>query len=249
MKSTQHIHIGTSGWSYKHWKEIFYPKNIKPNEWLSFYADKFSVTEINSSFYHLPLKTTVEGWVNKVPSTFLFCPKMSRYLTHFKKLKEPEETLERFFEVFEPMQKKMGPVLIQLPPSLKFDYDTAENLYIILKKNYHQYQFAMEVRHETWMAEESLTLLAKYDIAFVISQSGKGFPYAETVTAKNIYVRFHGPEQLYASGYSDEQLEKFATLFKQWKKDEHVIWAFFNNDVFAHALHNAETLKAMINEK
>lgn len=124
------IHIGTSGWSYKDWKELFYPKELKATEWLTYYAQTFSVTEINTSFYHLPKKQTVEGWVQKVPSDFLFCLKMSRYLTHYKRLKEPEEALEKFFDVVEPMRKQMGPVLIQLPPTLQFDHRIAEDFYI-----------------------------------------------------------------------------------------------------------------------
>ncbi len=242
------IFIGTSGWSYKHWKEIFYPLDLKSTEWLLYYTKTFSITEINSSFYHLPKKETVENWVKKVPDNFLFCPKMSKYLTHFKRLNEPEEPLERFFEIFEPMKNKMGPVLVQLPPTLKFNYDVVENFYTVLKKKYREYSFAMEVRHATWMEEESLTLMTKYDMAFVISQSGKRFPYAETVTAKNIYVRFHGPKELYASDYDDETLQKFAALFKQWKKEGHTIWVFFNNDIFGYAIKNGITLKRMVEE-
>lgn len=242
----KNIHIGTSGWSYKHWKEIFYPKELKPTEWLTYFANTFSVTEINASFYRLPLKQTVEGWLNKVPDNFLFCPKINRYLTHIKRLKEPEEPLERFFNVFEPMKNRMGPVLVQLPPTLKFDYGVADNFYTVLKKHYGAYRFAMEVRHETWLAEDSLTLMAKYDIAFVISQSGKGFPYAETVTATDIYVRFHGPAELYSSCYSNEELQAFASLFKKWHKQKHKVWAFFNNDVHGYALQNGRTLAAML---
>src|SRR4051812_23915574 len=111
------VHIGTSGWSYKHWRGIYYPEEMKPTDYLAFYAQSFQVSEINSSFYNLPKVATVEGWVKKVPKGFMFCPKMSRYLTHMKKLHDPEESLERFFEVFEPMRKHMGPVLVQLPPS------------------------------------------------------------------------------------------------------------------------------------
>lgn len=245
MKSAK-IHIGTSGWSYKDWKELFYPKELKTTEWLSYYAQTFSVTEINTSFYHLPKKQTVEGWVQKVPSGFLFCPKMSRYLTHFKRLKEPEESLEKFFEVFEPMQKQMGPVLIQLPPSLKFDQRTAEDLYLVLTKDYPDYSFAMEVRHRSWMDDESFELLKRYNIAFVISQSGRGFPYAENITADNIYIRFHGPGKLYASSYSDEMLSKFSSLFKKWVKEKHSVWAFFNNDYFGYAINNAITLEKQL---
>lgn len=240
------IHIGTSGWSYKHWKGTFYPPKLKSTEWLGFFSGNFKVTEINASFYRLPLKKTVEGWLNKVPDDFLFCPKINRYITHIKRLKEPEEPLERFFDVFEPMRNKMGPVLVQLPPSLKFNYDVADNFYGVLKRHYHTYRFAIEVRNETWMTEESFTLMAKYDIAFVISQSGSAFPYAETVTSKDVYVRLHGPAELYASSYSKQQLQAFANLFKKWHREKHTVWAFFNNDVHGYAIENGLTLTKLL---
>src|SRR5438270_3237131 len=94
------IHIGTSGWSYKHWKGIFYPPKLKATSWLPYYTDYFKTTEINTSFYHLPKDTTIEKWMGDVPAGFRFSVKMSRYLTHMKKLREPEESLERFFEIF-----------------------------------------------------------------------------------------------------------------------------------------------------
>lgn len=243
------FNIGTSGWSYQHWKEIFYPFEMKSTAWLTFYAEKFKVTEINTSFYHLPKPATVTGWVNKVPSDFLFCPKISRYLTHIKRLKEPEEPLERFFEIFYPIKNNLGPVLVQLPPSFKFDYDRAEHFYKMLKQKYSDYDFAMEVRHNTWMEEESLTLMSKYDIAFIISQSGSRFPYGEIVTAKNVYIRFHGPESLYSSSYTDSQLHEFAMKFKNWIKEGHQIWAFFNNDIGGYAFANAQTLIQMMQTK
>jgi uncharacterized protein YecE (DUF72 family) len=163
-----------------------------------------------------------------------------------KKLIEPEETLERFFEVFKPMQKMMGPVLIQLPPSLKFNYDKADHLYQLLRTKYRKYEFVMEVRHNTWLEEESLTLMTKYDIGLVISQSGERFPYSEMITAKNIYIRFHGPKQLYASSYSDEMLKDFAKKFRKWEKEGHSIWAFFNNDVFGYAIEDAKRLIKLV---
>jgi len=212
------IHIGTSGWSYKHWKELFYPPKLKADLWLAFYTDHFKSTEINGSFYKLPSVETVQKWTTNVPKDFVFCPKMSRFLTHMKKLNDPEDTLERFFTVFEPMQGKMGPVLIQLPAILKFNYDKAEHLYQLLKRKYRKNEFVMEVRHQTWLHDDSLTLMTKYDIGFVISHSNNEFPYAEIITAKNIYVRFHGPKELYASPYSDEMLKQFAAKFKNWMK-------------------------------
>ena len=246
MPERKKFYIGTSGWSYSHWKEVFYPPKLKPTDYLGFYSKSFSITEINTSFYHLPKLQTVLNWVAKVPENFRFCPKLSRYITHMKKLNEPEEPLQRFFEVFEPMKNVMGPVLIQLPPSLKFNYDTAEYFFKVLKKNYKEYEFVLEVRHNTWLGEESLTLMTKYDLGFVISQSGKRFPYSETVTSKNIYVRFHGPVQLYASSYSDEMLEDFAAKFRKWINQGHVIWAFFNNDIHGYALVNANRLEELL---
>lgn len=243
------IHIGTSGWSYKHWKNIFYPEGLKPTEWLKFYAQHFNITELNTSFYHLPLLTTTKAWAKKVPAGFMFCPKMSRYLTHMKKLNEPEESFVQFFEVFAPLKRKLGPVLIQLPPSLHFHADKAAHLYKLCKKQYAYYKFAMEIRHASWLEKESLDLMKQYNIAFVIAQSGTRFPYAEIVTAQHIYIRFHGPQQLYASAYTDEQLANFAALFKQWKNNGHSVWAFFNNDVFGYAVKNAKRLIEMCEAK
>jgi len=240
------IFIGTSGWSYKHWKGLFYPQKMKAANYLAYYAQHFDCAEINTSFYHLPKIETVANWAARVPPHFKFCAKMSRYLTHMKKLHEPEEPLQRFFEVFEPIEKQMGPVLIQLPPFLKFNYDVAGHLYQLLFTKYKQFEFVMEVRHATWLQEESLTLMAKYNIGLVIAQSGVSFPYSEMITAKNIYVRFHGPGALYASAYSDEALYLFAGKFKEWRKKGHIIWAFFNNDVHGYATEDAKRLMQMI---
>jgi len=243
------IHIGTSGWSYKDWKHIYYPDKLATTKWLSFYAKQFHVSEINTSFYRLPKAATVKEWMEKVPSGFLFCPKMSRYLTQFKKLNEPEEPLERFFEVFDQMQHQMGPVLVQLPPSLGYHRDKAEYFFDVLKKQYSRYKFALEIRHYSWLEKEPIDLLKKYRIAFVISQSNNEFPYAEHVTAKHVYVRFHGPDALYASSYSDEQLKYYAKLFLQWKKEGRSVYAFFNNDVAAYAVTDAQRLIDMTSEK
>ncbi len=240
------IHIGTSGWSYRHWKNIFYPPRLKSGNWLSYYAQHFDVTEINGSFYRLPAVETVEDWMRKVPPNFLFCPKMSRFLTHMKKLLHPEESMERFFEIFELMKKRLGPVLVQLPPGFRFDYDRAEHFYRLARNKYREYEFVVEVRHESWLHNDSLTLMSKYDIGLVISQSGNEFPYSEMITAKNIYVRLHGPRELYASSYDEEMLKSFVKKFRQWVKEGHEIWVFFNNDIHGYAFENAKTMKQLL---
>ncbi|RYZ25188.1 MAG: DUF72 domain-containing protein, partial [Chitinophagaceae bacterium] len=146
-------------------------------------------------------------------------------------------------------EKQLGPVLIQLPAMLKFNYDVAEHFYRLLKFTYSPYEFVMEVRHDTWLKPDSLTLMTKYDIGLVISQSGDVFPYSEMITAKNIYVRFHGPAELYASPYSDESLKLFAKKFKTWAKEGHEVWAYLNNDIGAHAVRDAQRLSAFLQEK
>jgi uncharacterized protein YecE (DUF72 family) len=247
MKASNRIHIGTSGWSYKHWKGIFYPTEVKPASYLSYYSGHFSVSEINTSFYRLPLKSTVEKWVSLVPEKFLFCPKMSRYLSHLKKLHDPEEPLQRFFKIFEPISKHLGPVLIQLPATVKFDMDLVSRFFDVLREDYRSYRFAMEVRHKSWFSEESLNLMKKSKITLVFAQSDR-YPYHEEITAKDIFIRFHGPDSLYSSPYSDEVLEQYAAKMTQWAEKGHTIWAFFNNDVGGHAINNAKKLLTLIQE-
>lgn len=233
------IHIGCSGWSYKHWKELLYPPKMKTTEWFDYYATLFDCVEINTSFYHLPREQTVVNWAAKAPPGFRFCAKMSRYITHMKKLRGVEEPLERFFSIFQPLAPFMGPVLVQLPPALKFNYDVAEAFFATLEKNYGQYDFVLEVRHDSWLSDDALVLLTKYDIGLVVSQSGGVFPYSEAVTSKNVYLRFHGPGDLYASPYSEEMLAGYAAKFRQWVGDGHTVWAFFNNDIHGYAFRDA----------
>jgi uncharacterized protein YecE (DUF72 family) len=240
------IHIGTSGWSYGSWRESFYPAGLKSAEFLTYYGQTFSCTEVNSSFYHLPRTTTVEGWAKKVSRQFKFCPKMSRYITHIKRLKEPEEPLEKFMDLFKIIKKSLGPILIQLPPSLKFDIKTIADFYHILQNEYADYRFAVEGRHESWLSRESLKLMENHNIAFVISQSGVGFPYAEKVTAKHIYLRFHGPGELFKSRYTTAMLEYYANKIIAWKRADHDIWVFFNNTYYIDGVENALELMQII---
>jgi len=239
------IHIGTSGWSYKGWIGAFYPEGMKSTDWLAYYAKHFSTTEINSSFYHQTKPSTITKWLKKVPPGFLFCPKMSRYLTHMKKLHDPEESLRRFFEAYHIMKDHIGQVLIQLPASLHFHEETVLPFYKLLKEKYSDYSFALEVRHTSWFSAESIELMKQYDITLVIAQSER-FPYHETITARDIYLRFHGPKALYGSSYDDDTLKSYAAKIVAWEKQKHIIWAFFNNDINGHALENAGRLKRFI---
>jgi uncharacterized protein YecE (DUF72 family) len=241
------LFIGTSGWSYKHWIGVFYPENLKPVQLLEYYFSQFDCVELNSSFYHLPKKSTVEGWLKRTPESFLFCPKLSRFITHRQRLVHVENSLKKFFDVFAGLKAKLGPVLIQLPPGLSYNQVNVCSFLKLLSDGYSDYRFAIEVRHKSWICEEFNNLLCQYGIAFVIADSGNRFPYHEDVTADFIYLRFHGPENLYASDYTEEKLVGYATKISGWLIEGKEVWAFFNNDFGGYAIKNAARLKELVN--
>ncbi len=237
------LFIGTSGWSYKHWSEVFYPKDIKSDKYLEYYLTMFDCVELNSSFYHLPLKTTVAGWMKRTPDTFRFCTKLSRFITHQKHLMDIDGAMKNYFDVFKEMQSRLGPVLVQLPPGLSYDKARLCRFLDLLKEEYSDYRFAVEVRHESWIRNDFFELLAQYGIAFVIADSGGQFPYSETVTTDFVYLRFHGREQLYASDYSETDLRQYAAKIINWLEEGKEVWAFFNNDYEGFAPKNAQELR------
>ena len=245
-KELSNLFIGTSGWSYKHWSGIFYPEGIKPAKYLEYYLTRFDCVELNASFYHLPRKATVEGWVRRTPDTFVFCPKMSRYITHLRRLTNTESSLKNFFSVFEPMNDRLGPVLIQLPPGLKYDAVLIKEFVDMLKKQYGQFQYAIEVRHKSWIGDGFFSLLEEYGMSFVIADSGNRYPYYEAITTNFVYMRFHGNEKLYASDYQEWELREYADKISSWMKKGKEVWAFFNNDYGGYAVKNAQKLRDLV---
>lgn len=240
------VYIGTSGWSYSNWKGGFYPDKTKAGDFLAYYSTVFNTTELNSSFYRLPQPKMIESWANKVPKDFKFSVKLSRYLTHIKRLKEPDEPLERFFTLFEHLKANIGMVLAQLPPTLQYNAEVAERFYSLLKEGYSDYSFAMEGRHISWLSDESLQQMEQYGVSFVMSNSNNLFPYGEYVTAKNIYIRFHGPGKLFDSSYSDEVLADYAAKIIRWQKAGHTVWVYFNNTMREAGYTNAKTLIGLL---
>lgn len=242
----KNIYVGTSGWSYKHWKNIVYPEHVRPGGYLSFLATEFNAVEINTSFYRLPKPETIRQWIQSTPATFRFCPKMSRYLTQMKKLNDPEEPLERFFTLFNPMKKYLGPVLIQLPPNLGFHLGKTEYLFNILKEKYGRFKIALEPRHKSWLNAQAINLLKRFQITWVFADSGGRFPMAEEITARDIYIRFHGPDGSYATSYTQDALEVYADKCFRWSAEGHRLWLFFNNDIHGYAVENARTIKKIL---
>jgi uncharacterized protein YecE (DUF72 family) len=174
---------------------------------------------------------------------------MSRYVTHLKRLVNVEESLNLYFDVFEGMKARLGPVLIQLPPGLAFNQILVNNFLGLLTERYSDYRFAIEARHKSWFTDNCFKLFEQYNIALVIADSGNRYPYDETITADYVYLRFHGHEQLYASDYSEQELQYYAVKIISWLKENHEVWAFFNNDYQGFAPENAKRLKEIITEK
>jgi uncharacterized protein YecE (DUF72 family) len=241
------LHIGTSGWSYKDWVGVFYPEKTKSTDFLKHYAQHFPCTELNSSFYNIPQRRYVEKWMGETPDTFLFCPKIYRGVTHFRKLKNSEELLLGYWSRWEGFEHRLGPFLLQLPPSLAFNADTVEEFYQLLKSG-PNLKYALEARHLSWFTDESLLLMNQYDISFAIGDSGKRFPYYEIVTSDTVFLRFHGREILYATLYTEEEMWEFARKIYEWLVNDLEVWVFFNNSMFGFAIQNARQLKGMVEE-
>ena len=245
----ERLHIGTSGWSYKHWSGLFYPESVKPARYLEHYVTAFDCVELNASFYRTPGIKTVQGWARRTPASFRFCAKMSRFITHQKRLLNAAESLDRFLAVFDPLRDRLGPFLVQLPPSLRFDPGIADSFLNLLASHRNIGEFALEARHDSWFTPEAISLMRHYDIAVVIADSGGRFPGAEVLTNSIIYLRFHGPDGHYHSSYTTAALTTYARKIMNWLAEGYQIWVFFNNDFEGHAVRNAEELKALIEQE
>lgn len=240
-----HLYVGTSGWSYR-WQDIFYPAEVKSADYLAYYATRFNATEINSSFYHFTMEKTIEKWLAATPGTFKFAPKLNQEITHTRKFTDIEAPLEKFMSRFLLMKDRLGPVLIQIAASFPFDPYVAAAFFKTLRDHYPEQTFALEVRHKSWFTEAAIALLRDYRITFVIASSGKRFPGLEITTTQTAYLRLHGDEKLYASAYSDEKLEKYAFMIKDWLMDDKQVWVFFNNTILGNAIFDAEKLRGMV---
>jgi uncharacterized protein YecE (DUF72 family) len=242
----ERLHIGTSGWSYKHWSGLFYPESVKPARYLEHYVTAFDCVELNASFYRTPGIKTVQGWARRTPASFRFCAKMSRFITHQKRLLNAAESLDRFLAVFDPLRDRLGPFLVQLPPSLRFNLSIADPFLNLLSSRRNIGEFALEARHDSWFTPESLSLLRHYGIASVIAYSGGRFSGAEVLTNHIVYLRFHGPDGHYHSSYTTDALSTYARKITGWLVEGRNVWAFFNNDFNGHAVRNAQELKGLI---
>jgi uncharacterized protein YecE (DUF72 family) len=234
--------IGTSGWYYPHWFNKFYPNSLSQEKLLPYFAQKFNTVELNNTFYHLPKESTVKGWCKKVPPDFIFAVKASRFITHIKRLANLGDSLRVFLNRVYLLKQKLGPILFQLPPSMKKD---CKRLAGFLKKLPEKGKNVIEFRHQSWLDEEIFSILKNFNIAHCII-SMPNFPMVVRPTADFVYIRMHGGTVLYGSNYSQKELKQCAKWIKKFLRDGLDAYVYFNNDAYGYAVRNALTLKKML---
>jgi len=269
-------YIGISGYDYKGWRGRFYPDEVPARRWLEHASRRFNSIELNGTSYSLKSPAVFERWVTEVPDRdFVFAVKGGRFITHNLKLRNAEASLGNFFASgVLALGRKTGPFLWQLPATYRFDADRLAGFMRLLprsagaaeavaQRHDHRlrrgalvaavadvrYRHAFEVRHPSYFHREFFDLLRAHGMAFVIADTAGKFPYAEEVTADFVYVRLHGSEELYASGYTDAELDSWAAKVRSWRSargEARDVYVYFDNDAKVHAPFDAERLAARV---
>jgi uncharacterized protein YecE (DUF72 family) len=241
-KRHKNIHVGTSGWSYGHWKGPFYPEHLPSSRMLDYYAEHFRSVEINGSFYHLPAKETLKLWHDETPKNFLFSAKGSRYITHMKKLKNPQQSVGAFLRRIRILGDKLGPILFQLPPRWHFNSERLANFLNALSK---EFRYAFEFRDQSWLNDEAYELLSKHDAALCIYDFD-GFLSPKRTTTDLVYMRLHGPNGPYQGDYDHKSLSSWAGALNLWADERRTGYCYFDNDEQGYAVRNAGQLQSML---
>jgi uncharacterized protein YecE (DUF72 family) len=238
------VRVGISGWRYPAWRGVFYPTGLPQRLELAYAAERMSSIEINGSFYSLQKPGAFAGWRDATPPGFVFAVKGSRFITHMKKLRGVEEALQRFFDsgVYD-LGDKLGPLLWQLPEMLHYDEARLDAFLSLLPRHApdgRRLRHALEPRHVSYAA--AVPLLQRHDVALVVADTAGRWPFFDQPTTSDLmYVRLHGDQELYVSGYSDEGLQHWAGRIRAWAADRDV-FVYFDNDAKVHAPHDAMRL-------
>jgi uncharacterized protein YecE (DUF72 family) len=227
------LHIGTSGWSYASWKPAFFPEKLPSKRFLEFYSTQLNAVELNGTFRRMPSASAIAGWLSATPADFRFAAKSHQSITHFKRLKDTDESLRFFLQSLEPMRQsgKLGPILFQLPPNLKADRGLLEKFVQLLPQ---AYRFAFEFRHESWFAEEIFDILKNKNAALCWAESEK-IVVPKVVTADFVYYRFREPE------YSTPDLKEVAAELEE-RSSQREVYAFFKHEEQPESALNAVTV-------
>lgn len=280
------VYIGISGWRYAPWRGVFYPKDLTQDRELEFASRALRTIEINGSFYSLQRPESYAAWYGATPSHFVFSVKGNRYITHILRLRDIEKPLANVFAsgVFN-LREKLGPFLWQFPPSFRYEPDRTEHFLSLLPRDTEhalalarkreprmrgrsrlaidknrKLRHAMEIRHQSFVDESFVALLRKYKVALVVADTADKWPYREDVTSDFVYLRLHGEKELYASGYTDEALDRWAARIRAWsagaepqdakrisgipspKRTSRDVYCYFDNDVKVKAPFDAKRL-------
>jgi uncharacterized protein YecE (DUF72 family) len=237
------VKIGCSGFMYDHWSGVFYPSDLKKSQWFKFYTEVFDTVEMNVTFYRLPPERSFINWYKLTPEGFAFSIKGSRFITHIKRLKEPEEPLSRFMSRAMLLKEKLSVVLWQFPPRMKRDVKRLVKFIELLKQ--YNARAAFEFRDETWIVPEVTKLLEDAGFCYCMADWPE-FNRDLPITASYIYIRRHGHGGSYNTCYSEEELQEDAKKIKSLFKRGLDVYIYFNNDAFGYAPKNARRLKKII---
>jgi uncharacterized protein YecE (DUF72 family) len=242
--------IGCSGWHYSSWKGVIYPARLAPGAWLRAYTRWFSTVELNNSFYRLPSEETFSAWRRQVPRGFLFSVKASRFLTHIKRLRDPEEPLERLLTHARPLGPTLGPILYQIPPRWFPDAVRLETFLAALpqrptRSSRQRLHHVIEMRdprgYEPWVID----LLRRYGVTLCVhDMTGSESPLL--MVGPIVYIRFHGYGTKYGGSYPDEVLDEWGTWIRRALAMGRDVYAYFNNDVNGYAVYDAERLRVRV---
>ena len=237
--------IGCSGWSYDHWVGVLYPQGLPKARWRDAYAAAFDCVELNASYYRWPGTRRFERWGEVLPDGFRMAVKASRWITHARRLRDPEDAwARRLHEAWRGLGAHAGPVLLQLHPEHQRDDERLDDF---LDRIPDEVPVAVEMRHASWHTEEVYSLLERHGTAYVV-MSGAHLPCVLRATAPLVYVRLHGPspDDLYAGSYTEADLAWWSDRIREWQAGGHEVWAFFNNDGGGHAVRNATRLGELL---
>jgi uncharacterized protein YecE (DUF72 family) len=229
------LYVGTSGWQYRHWRGTFYPAKLAQARWLDYYTRRFQTVEVNNTFYNLPEASTFEAWRRRTPDDFVVTVKMSRYLTHLRRLHEPAEPVQRFMSRAEKLGPKLGPVLIQLPPNLEAEPDRLAQTLELMPEGA---RVAVEFRHQSWFSDRVLSILEEHRAALCLADS----PRRRTPPARTAafgFVRFHEGRASPRPCYGERALESWVERLGELYGPDPDVFVYFNNDHRACAIRDA----------
>ena len=235
--------VGTSGWQYASWKGLFYPSDVPQARWLEHYAVHFRTVELNNSFYRLPPRETFEAWRSRTPEDFVVVVKASRYLSHIKRLREPDEPVRRFVAAATGLGDKLGPVLVQLPPDMKIEVGRLRETLDVFRAVAPTMRITLEPRHDTWFVDEVLDLLRERNVALCLADGTRRTTPPHR-TADWGYVRLHDGTDDPRPCYTQKALAAWAERLASIHGPDDEVYAFFNNDPRGCAVRDASRFAA-----